>query len=208
MVISYSSWQDGEWKNTLSKLIEKTFLHFQAIVIDDSTYPYNAIASLEHDLILIGFCIRRLIEKRLVTDKLIKETINIRAYEKKSESTRKPFVSMMGGHVYESYNTSKELNMNLNYRQIGDELIHSTQIMTVYNDEVLPNGLLIASDWGQDKRLLHFTLEDLSMLVNNVLKDQVLIASDQWDPITGKVTVKRLHGINNKKADKDRNEQG
>lgn len=68
-----------------------------------------------------------------------------------------------------------------------NEIIHAYQLMYIYNENSIPNGLLIASDWNMKTRLLHLTIEEFDVMVQLVLNDRVLTTKDSWDPETGTV---------------------
>ena len=63
--------------------------------------------------------------------------------------------------------------------------------MFVYDEETIPTGLLIASDWHLKDRLLHLTIAEFSAMVKQILDDHVTMAGDFWDWKTGKVEAKR-----------------
>jgi hypothetical protein len=64
-------------------------------------------------------------------------------------------------------------------------------MMFVHDEETIPTGLLIASDWHLKDRLLHFTIEEFSAMVKRVLDDWVTSGTDRWDWETGKVDARR-----------------
>jgi len=49
--------------------------------------------------------------------------------------------------------STKRLKIN----DVANEIIHSSQIMFVHDEETIPTGLLIASDWHLKDRLLHLS---------------------------------------------------
>ena len=131
---------------------------------------------------------RRMFEKRLVTDKLANEKISIRTFQSlHSKEFRRPFISHSGGSAFRNYSFEKASAKYLKINDVANEIIHSSQLMFVHDEETIPTGLLIASDLYLKDRLLHFRIEEFSAMVKRVLDDCVTFATDRWDCQTGKV---------------------
>jgi len=104
---------------------------------------------------------------------------------------RQPFIGRSGGHAFQNYDFEKADTKHLKISEVANEIIHSSQMMFVHNEETIPTGLFIASDRYQRDRLLHFTIEEFSAMVKLVLDDCVTLATDHWDWETGKVDARR-----------------
>jgi hypothetical protein len=131
-------------------------------------------------------------EKKLVTDKLASEKISIRTFQSlRSKEFRQPYIGYSGGQAFRNYSFEKASTKRLKINDVANEIIHSSQMMFVYDEETIPTGLLIASDWHLKDRLLHFTIEGFSAMVKRVLDDCVTCATDRWDWKTGMVYAER-----------------
>jgi hypothetical protein len=96
-----------------------------------------------------------------------------------------------GGWAFRNYNFEKFHAKDLKFSDLANEIIHASQLMFVDGEKTIPTGLLIASDWHLKDRLLHLTIEEFTKVSQRVLDDEVQLASDQWDPGTGKVKATR-----------------
>jgi hypothetical protein len=148
---------------------------------------------LDRAIVLAGFSVRRLIEKRLVTDKFAEAKIPVRSLAaiNNLETFRMPYHSQMGGYAFRNYNLEKNETVHLGYMDLANEIIHSSQIMVVHDEPKIDNGLLIASDRNLRKRLLFLTIGEFEAFVRAVLDDKIRATSDSWDPETGQVHSKR-----------------
>jgi hypothetical protein len=71
---------------------------------------------------------------------------------------------------------------------LADEIIHSSQLMVIYGEAAIADGILIASDWHLKDRILHLTFGEFDVFARSVLDDFVRSMSDQWDPDAGLVS--------------------
>ncbi len=142
---------------------------------------------LDRAIVLAAFSIRRMIEKKLITDKLARKKIEVRTFPSNTSNYRQPYQSDTGGSTFENYNLKKAEIKNFKISDLVNEIIHAYQLMYIYNENSIPNGLLIASDWNMKTRLLHLTIEEFDVMVQLVLNDRVLTTKDSWDPETGTV---------------------
>jgi hypothetical protein len=168
-------------------------IHFQEALLDDFDGPHNPHHMLERALVLSAFCIRRMIEKRVLTDALSGKVFTIRAFPVHDQSSyRPPFNLSAGSNFHKNYDFYSPQILQLKLKNIADEIIHSSQIATVQNGASVSDGLLINSDYHLKTRLLHMTIEEFYDVVKRVLNDQVVAMKDLWDPESGKVTSERL----------------
>jgi hypothetical protein len=63
--------------------------------------------------------------------------------------------------------------------------------MFVSNGATIPDGLLIASGRNLKTRLIHLSIDEFMAVVRRVLDDRIRSMSDEWDPMTGKVSAIR-----------------
>lgn len=110
--------------------------------------------------VLAGFAMRRMFEKRLVTDRLAAEIVIIRIFKSKLNELRRPYVRWSGGAVFHSYDFEAAGTLEMTLNDLANEIVHSSQLMFADHEPSIPTGLLIASDWHLNKRLLHLTIDD------------------------------------------------
>jgi len=143
---------------------------------------------LDRAIVLAGFTIRRMFEKKLVTDKLAQEEMLFRTFpSKRSRRFRTPYVGHTGGWAFQNYNFKKTQTKRLRIGDLANEIIHASQLMFVKDEDAIKTGLLIASDWHLRDRVLHLTIEEFTNAASRVLEDEVNFTSDRWNPETGKV---------------------
>lgn len=191
MPISSLRWEAYPWKNELKLQSDRVLVHLGEALDDDFAGDHNPMDMLERSLILAAFCMRRMIEKRLVTDALSARSIEVRSFPARTETFRTPFHGASGGSAYSSYRFGKPEMIGMRIKNLADEIIHSSQLMVIGEDERVAAGLLIASDRHLNRRLLHLVPVELDAHVQSILEDRIGAAADSWDPATGKVTSTR-----------------
>ena len=191
MPISSTHWVAYPWKNEISLQMERVTLHLSEVLNEDYEGEHSPLDRLERALVIAAFSIRRMIEKRLVTDVLANRTFPVRSFPAEADDFRRPFHGQTGGETYSNYDFENAEILSLTIKRLADEVIHSSQLMVVGGDEPVPNGLLIASDYHLGRRVLHLTIEEFTKIAEAVLLDQVRMASDRWDPDTGHVSAER-----------------
>jgi hypothetical protein len=192
MPISSGPWQSYPWKNELALQSERVAIHYAEMMSDDFDGEHNPMDMLDRAIILAAFAMRRMFEKRLVTDKLAGEKFSIRTFHSlPSKEFRLPFIGDSGGDAFRNYSLEKAGTKRLKINDVANEIIHSSQLMFVHDEETIPTGMLIASDLRLKDRLLHFTIEEFSAIVKRVLDDCMMSTEDRWDWKTGEVYAKR-----------------
>jgi hypothetical protein len=188
MTIYFGPWQSYPWKNELAEQSKRVAMHYAERVSEDFEGQHSPHDMLDRALVLSGFAIRRLVEKRLVTDRLRAEKFVVRTFSSKNGGEfRRPFLYESGGSVFDNYHFEKPETKRLKLGDIANEIIHASQLMFARNDDKVPDGLLIASDWYMKDRLLHLTINEFTELVKRVLDDRVRFGSDSRDDDTGAV---------------------
>ena len=191
MPISYGRWRAYPWKNELVLQRDRVAVHFREMLDEDFVGEHSPLDMLDRALVLSGFVIRRMFEKRLVTDKLAAQSVRVRTYKSKQDDFRPPFLGYSGGHAFHSYDFEVNATEVLTINDLANEIIHSAQLMVVENEPSIPSGFLIASDWRFRKRLIHLTMEEFMAISQQVLDDFVHTEHDEWHPETGEVHAKR-----------------
>ena len=182
-------WESYTWKNELCLHAERVELHLNEALNAEFAGQHNPMHMLERALVLSAFCIRRMVEKRLVTDALVTSRIPVRTYLS-SSSYRSPFIGSSGTSytVFENYSLQTPVLENLKVGEIANEIIHSSQLLVFDGAGLEPkSGLFVASDYRMKERLLHLEGDEYRSWVDSVLNDKIGVSSDSWDPETGEV---------------------
>jgi|SRR5271166_564988 len=130
--ISYANWQAYSWKNELSTQFKRALAHCQEILDEDFDGQHNPHDVLERALVLAAFCVRRLVEKRLVTDDFAKTQIALRTFEAiQDQEFRLPFHSQSGGNFFNNYDYEIPVMRSFTTKELADEIIHSSQLMVI-----------------------------------------------------------------------------
>jgi hypothetical protein len=191
VAISYAPWQSYPWKNELELQADRAVQHGAEVLDDDFRGDHAPHAMLERAMVLAAFCVRRMIEKKLVTDTFAAEARNIRAFPALSGSNfRPPYHGTSGGQIFRSYSFAEPQSLPLRPAEVANEIIHSSQLMVVGGESVA-DGFLIASDRNLSRRLLHLSFAEFREYAQSVLDNRVFYSADAWDPETGKVTSTR-----------------
>jgi hypothetical protein len=196
MGIAVGRWEAEPWKQTLREhgRAAQVVAEFLTHDFDDSTFPYdgNPFSVFEQNFVLACFCMRRLAEKLLLTDRLNERMFSFRCFPAVKENFRPPLPSSTSNMFYQNYRFDTPETASLTIRDFGNEVVHSSHVGVVTEPELLPVGIVVASDWRLSKRLLHLTFNEWADLCGTVLADRVVVASDQRDPETGQTKAFRL----------------
>ena len=104
MPISYFRWQSYPWKNELALQSERVIVHFAEMLLDDFDGEHNPMDMLDRAMVLAAFAMRRMFEKRLVTDKLVEAKIPVKIFERLCPSDfRPPYLGSSGGMAFSNY---------------------------------------------------------------------------------------------------------
>lgn len=180
------SWESYPWKNELSIQAGRVEQHFAEAFDDDFDGDWSPLHMLERALVLSAFAMRRLIEKRLVTDELSTRRYRFTTYLA-TDCFRTPFHGSTGGHVFDNYKLGEPTPINLRLTDLANEIIHSSQLLIIHGQENPSTGLLIASDWKMQKRIIHLNIDEFRNSVDAVLSDRVVLKGEDWDPATNTV---------------------
>jgi hypothetical protein len=195
MGIVSGRWTPEHWKHLLRHhgRIVHACVQFAIAQDHEAIFPYEGdpFGTFEASLVLAAFSIRRLSEKRLLTDSLNETMWSVTMYPSKPE-VRPPLPGSTSNAFYQSYQMDKQGRHTLKLRDLGNEIIHSSNLGIVTEPEGLPLGIVVASDNRLARRILHLSLDQWGAMCRAVLDDRVYIASDEWNPDTGETTARRL----------------
>ena len=160
--------------------------HFAEVLDDKFEGDWSPLHMLERALVLSAFAMRRMIEKRLVTDELRGRSYRFTTYLA-ADTYRAPAHGSTGGYVFDNYKLGEPTALELRLTELANEIIHSSKFLVINGPSNPSAGLLIASDWNMQKRIIHLTIEEFRDSVDAVLNDRVIRATDSWDPETNTV---------------------
>lgn len=186
-------WESYHWKNDLQLHAERVEAHLNEALNDEFENEHHPLHMLERALVLSAFCVRRMVEKKVVTDQLAASKIPVRTFLS-SPTYRPPLFSTSGTNytVFSNYALEKPVFEDIKVGDVANEIIHSSQLLVFEGAGSEPkSGLFIASDFRMKRRLLHFTATEFRSWVDSVLNDRVGMSSDRWDPETGEVFATR-----------------
>lgn len=170
-----------------------TILHGREAADEDFPGGHSPLDMMERAIVLAAFCVRRLVEKRLLTDSFVAKKRQVRSFPAVAgPEFRPPFHGASGGSAFSNYDFQRAQFVSLTAGDLANEIIHSSQLMIVDGEAFAEDGFLIASDLRLHQRLLHLSFQEFEAFGREVLADQVALQSDRWDPETGKVSSERL----------------
>ena len=190
-MIAYTDWQSYTWKNELKLHAERVLKSMHEVIDPGFAGDHNPHHMLERALALSAFCVRRMHEKRVVTDAFRAEKIAVRSFSAAKEGFRQPFRRSSGGQAFTNYDLTKPVWVELGRNDVANQIIHSSQLMVCFDEEAIEDGILVASDWDLKLRLLHLSAAEWTSFYTAVLDNYVRSESDSWDHETGKVTSTR-----------------
>ncbi|NIP76725.1 MAG: hypothetical protein GTN90_12415, partial [Xanthomonadales bacterium] len=155
---------------------------------------HNPHHMLERAFSLAAFCMRRLLERNLVTDRFRNtqlEMFEIQRTPGAWPDQRDPFICSTGGEIYSNFDMKKRTLTKWKPKMVADKFVHARYIAVHSGSIYLPDGLLVASDYQSKNSLFHMTAEEYDKLVRSFLDDRVRLESDWIDIETGKIHAKR-----------------
>ena len=189
---AYSAdWQAYPWKNELSLHAERVRTHVLEILDEGFSGEHNPYHMLERALCLSAFCVRRMVEKRLITDAFAASEIEIRTFPVRPTEHSRPAFHRSSGGTFSNFDFAAPTSVCLKVKAVADEIIHSSQLMVVGQEPGLADGLLIVSDWHLKLRVIHMALDEFQRFAQSVLDNNVQATGDKWDTKTGKVSSTR-----------------
>ncbi|MFN4175589.1 hypothetical protein [Phenylobacterium sp.] len=193
MPISSKRWESYPWKNELQLQMERAIAHGLEVLDDDFQGDHSPLDMMERAIVLSAFAIRRMVEKKLVTDAFAASKRSVRSFKAVSAAEfRPPFHGDSGGSAFSNYHFAMPVMIDMTTGELANEIIHSSQLMVVDGEAFAADGFLIASDWHLSRRVLHLSFAEFEGFVRSVLRDDVAYMSDQWNPETGRVSSARL----------------
>lgn len=123
-------WESYPWKNELDLQSKRVEEHYLEVLNEDFEGDWSPQHMLERALVLSAFAMRRMFEKRLVTDKLRQEKREFTALPV-TESFRTPFHGSTGGQVFKNYDFQRPTRVKMHLSDLANEIIHSSQLLVL-----------------------------------------------------------------------------
>lgn len=189
--VAFAEWADYAWKNELLEQKRRVLVHLEEI-FEGAETPHSPQHMLERSVSVAAFCMRRLLECRLVTDAFANSNLSIfEIPHRKQPGAVEPFRSQTGGRIHQNYDMTTRDEVSLQPNKVVNRMLHARILATLSGSAYLPNGLLIASDLQLSRSLFHLTPAEFGSLCDSFLNDRVTVFSDQRDPKTGKAISER-----------------
>lgn len=189
--VNFAEWAGYAWKNELLEQRARVLLHLKEIFEEHET-QHNPFHMLERAFGITAFCMRRLIECHLVTDRFRETELTIYQIPiAENVERREHFRRFTGGNFYNNYSMTVREPRKRKPKYISDKFLHARIIATLSDSEHLPNGLLVASDHQAKENLFHMTESEFDSMVWAFLNDTVHSEADGYDAETGKVYARR-----------------
>lgn len=188
MEIISGRWPIYTWKNELKYHSEHAIQHFHEIIDDEYSGTSNPFDMFERAFVLTGFIIRRMIEKKLVTDKTASKTLKFKTFViAELESYEKPWVSDSGPKGFGKINFDNPEITEMNLKTFGHEVVHCSQLSFLNKHESIEASILVSSENFAERRLMQMTIDEYKHLVQLVLNDRIEMQGDGYHPETGEV---------------------
>lgn len=189
--ITYSDWAGYAWKNELYEQKTRVLKYFPEVV-GDKVEDHNPNHMLERAFSLAAFCMRRLIECRLVTDRFVNSDLPIHEISRSSQGENSEILlRSTGGDFFSRYDMTCRSEKLCNPKHVSNKFLHARFIAVVSYSPHLPNGLIVASDHQSKHSLFHLTPEEFDSLVHAFLDDEVVSERDWINPESRKAEAER-----------------
>ncbi len=192
MTAHWADWQAYTWKNELALQAAQVREHILEVLDEGFNGEHNPHHMLERALCLSAFCVRRLLEKRLLTDSFSAIELEVRTFPKVERDIDRPAFHRSAGGTLANFELAAPAIVRLKPKGLADEIIHSSQLMVIGDQAGLADGMLIVSDWHLRSRIIHLSIAEYQSFTGAVLADEVKAARDEWDPKSGRVVSTRL----------------
>ena len=189
--INFEKWVGYTWKNELLTQKSRVTFHLEEI-FDEAELEYNPLHMLERAFCISAFCMRRMIECRLVTDQFSNSLLPIYEIPRQANTEyREHFKSFTGGNFFEKYNFKRRDRVIRSPKYLSNRFLHASVLATISKSDYLPNGLLIASDFQASKCVFHMSIDEFNSIAEAFLADTVFDSVDGIDSETGETYAKR-----------------
>lgn len=125
---------------------------------------------------------RRLIERRLVTDRFRDSKLPVHRIKRaQGKEWREPFLCSAASEIFTNYDLSVRHLDKISPKIISDKILHARVVGVIRESSQIPDGLLVASDHQHKSDLFHFTAEETCKIIDEFLKDQVMSTQDGFN---------------------------
>ncbi len=188
MEIISGRWPVYTWRNELKYHSEHAVQHFYEIISDEYSGTSNPFDMFERAFVLSGFIIRRMVEKKLVTDRTASKTLKFKTFVLKELGPHeKPWVSDSGPKWFGKINFEAPEIKEMNLKTFGHEVVHCSQLSFLNKHESMEASILLSSENFAEKRFIQMTIDEYKNVVQLVLSDKIKFQADGYHPETGEV---------------------
>lgn len=186
--ITYGSWEEYPWKNELVEQAKRISIHVNEIIQDKET-DHNPIEMLQRALPLAAFCMRRMIECKLITSELKGSNSHVTIVKKvEGQITFDPLYIQPASRVFEDFDMQHPKKQSLSTTKIVDYMLHARILAVISGSSILPDGIIISSDKQMRHCLMHFTTNEFEEFCCKFRNDVIRVYVDELNPNTREVT--------------------
>lgn len=156
------------WKQSLHRLADELERRSQ-----QKRWTGRSEYLVERDIMLGAYSVRKLIESRKLSDDFAEETIQVDRFPA-IEEPREVF-AMDAGDWIDSYDFNQRAELQLGYRRICNQIIHSWAWCYTLTEEPqhLLTGVFVSSDFDKGKWLYWIALDDLIKMFRSAATDDI-----------------------------------
>ncbi len=175
------------WKNRLRRARTNLRRKLQAAA-RDSARAEDAFVEVEAFAFLTGYIVRKLIEANKLSDELESAVMKAVAYPARPDY---PLDFLSAHKIDRGYDLADPKQREIALRSICNLLVHSFVFMPSTDESGTAwTGFFLNSDRSKNKELVFITREDFDLLVDEVLRDDVV--EMHVDRLRGRVTKSRF----------------
>ena len=152
------------WKQKLLEAVRK--LEHRKL---QKTWAIRSIVLFERELMLVFFCIRKLIEAKKLTDACERRKIQVHRFP--NRGGRSDLMSLV--EFEKVYDMSSGNRKNLTIGFVSNQLIHSYFIFPAFSRRHRLNGIWVTSDFERYKALYRIPISSLVSAIRYVAADQI-----------------------------------
>lgn len=154
-------YESSYWKEDLLKTVNKL-----AKKKNQKKWSERSYVSVEKDIFLSFYSIRKLIEAHKITSTLTNKLYKIVSFESKGKN-----VTLLNCHkIDELYDLNKKISYSMNLKNLCNLFIHS-YVFTFYFHEKGIVGIFVNSDFSRNKKLYRISLELIISILKQVGED-------------------------------------
>jgi hypothetical protein len=132
----------------------------------------------EREIMLAVFCVRTLIERRKLSEELLRNRLPVVAFPKKAQ---KPVTWLNSHHISELYNLEEPEQKHVDPSFLCNQIIHSYTLIPARDGQQFTH-ILVCSDFERNRYLYNISLDLIVSLLNNVASDNPIRTEITYNP--------------------------